>query len=329
MVGESSQSTKWVVIAAVLSAVLVAALLGVVVLLREPAGPTRAIETTTSTTTAPATTNPTTTSTPATTEPDDVVVDEQELTLNGRTRRYLTISPRTPPPAEGHPVVMVLHGLGVDARAMSRAAAWRAAVARDGFVAVFPQGVENSWNLGPCCVPASLLGVPDLAFLDQLLDELVARPELDAERVYLTGFSNGALMAYELACRRSETFAAVAPMAGANLTGCEPTSPLSLQHMHSDTDLVVPFEGGVALGSLLIIDSFPSVPGGVASWAAADGCAPEPVVERDDDVERRRWADCDDGTEVELILVPGVGHEWLRRGAFDPLEEMLGFFGLS
>jgi polyhydroxybutyrate depolymerase len=226
-------------------------------------------------------------------------------------------------------VVVVLHGLGVSANAMSRAADWRGAVARDDFLAVFPQGVQDSWNLGPCCGPANVRGIDDLGFLDLLLDELLARPDVDGSRVYLTGFSNGALMVYELACRRPSTFAAVAPMAGANLTGCAPDRPLSLLHQHGDVDLVVPYRGGVAIGSVLTLEAFPSVPDGVAAWAAADGCDPQPVVEAGPDVERTRWVGCAEGVRVELIRIPGVGHVWPRRGAFDPLDVLLAFFDLG
>ncbi len=222
----------------------------------------------------------------------------------------------------------MLHGLGVNALAISNAADWRGAVAQDGFIAVFPQGVSDSWNMGPCCPPANLLGVADRAFLGDLVSELAARPDVDAERVYLTGFSNGALMVYALACELPGSFAAVAPMAGTNLTGCAPEEPFSLLHQHSDPDLVVPYSGGLAVGSLLSSAPFPSVPDSVAAWAAADGCAPSPQVDGSDGVERFDWSPCSDGTRVELVRIPGVGHEWPRTDSYDGLDELLRFFGL-
>ena len=146
------------------------------------------------------------------------------------------------------------------------------------FIAVFPQGVNDSWNMGPCCPPANLIGVADPAFLDALVADMIDRDDVDESRMYLTGFSNGALMVYAYACDHPEVFAAVAPMAGTNVTGCRPDRPVSLLHQHGDADLVVPYGGGVALGSLVSSAPFPSVEDSVAAWAAADGCSAEPTV---------------------------------------------------
>jgi len=326
--------TKWIVAAVALGAIALGAITLIVVQLTgRDAGDTRAVEppTTITTTTTTAVARPTTTTdpgAPTTTERPDLVVERIEVPVGGAERTALTISPLERG-GSALPAVVVLHGLGVNANAMSRAVDWREAVANRRFIAVFPQGIADSWNLGPCCPPASLAGVRDLDFLDQLLDDLVEDPGVDADRVYLTGFSNGGLMVYELACRRSDTFAAVAPMAASNLTGCSPSQPLSLLHQHADPDPVVPYGGGLGLGSLLSVRPFPAVPGTVAAWAEASGCSADPAESADADVERFVWQDCADGVEVELVRVPGRGHQWLDQGSYVSLDELLGFFDLS
>lgn len=326
--GPRATRTRWVVLAAVLGAVAVVAVLGIVVVLVRDDPQTRALpEGTTTTTEATGGSTTSTEPRPGPTEPDDVEVTERRVEVGGAQRGVVEIAPR-PAPAGPVPAVVVLHGLGVDARAMSSVADWRGAVAEDGFVAVFPQGVADSWNLGPCCPPANLVGAADRAFLGQVTDELLERPSIDPRRVYLTGFSNGALMVYALACERPDSFAAIAPMAGTNLTGCEPAEPVSLLHQHSDPDLIVPYSGGLAVGSLLSSAPFPPVPDSVAAWAAADGCAPGPTVTQLDGVERFAWAGCAEGTRVELVRLPGRGHEWPRTDRYDGFDEMLRFFEL-
>ena len=322
--------TKWIVVAVALASVALVAFVVILVQLSRDDG-TTAVETTTTTSTTTTTTSPTATTEPAattTTERPDLVVDRIEMSVAGTQRTALTIVPSAPGDSP-LPVVVVLHGLGVNATSMSRAADWRDAVATHRFAAVFPQGIADSWNLGPCCPPASVAGVRDLDFLDELIDGLVEDPALDGDRLYLTGFSNGGLMVYELACRRSGSFAAVAPMAASNLTGCSPSRPLSLLHQHADPDPVVPYGGGLGLGSLVSVRPFPSVPGTVASWAEASGCAMDPVESADDDVQRFVWSDCADGVEVELVRVPGRGHQWLNQGGYVSLDELLDFFDLS
>ncbi len=244
-------------------------------------------------------------------------------------RQYLVISPVSVPSTTRMPAVMVLHGLGIDRTGMSKAADWYGAVARDHFLAVFPQGILNSWNVGPCCPPASLAKVDDIGFLDDVVDQLKARPDVDADRLYLTGFSNGGIMVYAMACADPGTFAAVAPMAGTNLTKCSPKQPVSLLHMHGDPDPVVPYDGRATLSQLLSSAPFPPVPETVAAWAEADGCDADPTTTTaPGPVTTTRWSGCGDDVQVELITYPGNGHAWPKKPV-DGLTELLRFFDLQ
>lgn len=244
-------------------------------------------------------------------------------------RQYLVLRPADAPLDEPLPAVMVLHGLGVDRFGMVAVAPWAEAVARDGFVAVFPQGVLSSWNVGPCCPPASLGGVDDVGFLARVVDQVRARPDVDPDRLYLTGFSNGGIMAYSLACARTADFAAVAPMAAVNLTGCTPSQPISLLHLHGDPDPTVPYDGSATLSQLLSSEPFPAVPPTVAAWAEADGCDAEPTqTDEGDGVMLSEWSGCPAGIEVELLTYPGNGHAWPTE-PLDGLDAVLSFFGLT
>lgn len=328
-VASTRSETKWIVAGVALALVAAAAVVVLAVsLLGDDSGTDEVETTTTSSTTQPdATTS--STAPPGPTEPDDIVVERVTVQSGPIERSYTVIAPKDAP-ATRLPVVLVLHGLGVDAGAMSTSADWRGAIAEHEFLAVFPQGLANSWNMGPCCPPANLVGTDDAAFLTQVIDEVLARDDADADRLYMTGFSNGALMTYAYACAHSGRFAAVAPMSGSNVTGCTPSEPLSLLHQHSDPDLVVPFHGGLALGAIVSSAPFPDVPGSVAAWAAADGCAIDPERRTDDGgIERWIWSGCSDGTTVELIMIPKVGHVWPRTDTYDGLDELLRFFDLA
>ena len=118
-------------------------------------------------------------------------------------------------------------------------------------------------------------------------------------------------------------------MAGTNVTGCRTVARRCRCCTSTATPTwSCPTRGGVALGSLVSSAPFPPVQDSVAAWAAADGCDAGPEVRTEADVVRTDWSGCADGTRVELVTVPGKGHEWLTKGSYDPLDEMLGFFGL-
>jgi polyhydroxybutyrate depolymerase len=330
-VARSNTTTRWIIAAAAAVVVVAASVVIIVLSLREDP-PTEPVSPTTEPTTAPTSTGvPTTRDGDATTttEPADVDETDETITVGDRERRYKVVAPRDVDDDEQLPTVMVLHGLGVSAEGISRAGDWRHAVERERFLAVFPQGEANSWNMGPCCLPASLVGIDDDSFLEDLVEVLRSRSDVDEDRLFLTGFSNGALMVYDFACNHPGTFAAIAPMAGSNLTRCTPQEPTSLLHQHSDPDNVVPYDGGASFGQLIAGADFPDVPGSVARWAQDSGCDPEPEQTEDEDVQRFAWRGCPDGVSVELVRVPDKGHVWLDKGDFDSLDATLEFFGIS
>jgi polyhydroxybutyrate depolymerase len=283
----------------------------------------------TSITSPPVPTLPPSTTESGVSDTGSVAVEDRTVQQGLLQRQYLVLSPGDVGAGERLPVVIVLHGLGFDRLAESKVTDWAGAVLRERFLAVFPQGVLNSWNAGPCCPPATLLGIDDVGFLDQVTAELRRRPDVDPARLHLAGFSNGGIMTYTMACARPGDFAAVAPMAGSNLSGCSPPSPVSLLHLHGDVDLVVPYDGGFTPSQLLSSADFPPVPDSVAAWAAANGCAAEPdVTEQPGPVVRTRWGRCGSGTEVELVTYPGNQHTWPTEPV-DGLEELLRFFDIS
>lgn len=320
-------NTIWIVVAAVAGVVFLGSVAVVITSLDDEG--TVVPTTTTTTTTVPGASTTEAPESTTTTEPPRV--DEQNTTMQVglAERSYLTVAPKDIGSDERLPAVIVLHGLGANHRMMSNAADWRGAVEEKRFLAVFPQGVADSWNMGPCCPPANLLGVDDVGFLDRVAREVLDRDDVDPDRLFLTGFSNGGVMTYALACARPDLFAAIAPMAGSNLTGCAPPSPIPLLHQHSDPDFIVPYDGQPAIGQLVSSADFPPVPDSVGAWAVANGCAAEPTSTSDDDVERIDWTGCPDDGEVHLVRIPGPGHVWPNKGRYDPLETMLDFFGID
>ena len=115
---------------------------------------------------------------------------------------------------------------------------------RDGAVVVYPQALgDPRWNDGE---PVAAGAAPDdLRFLAALIDTLAAELGIDRKRVYAAGFSNGASMAYRLACQRPELVAAVAPVSGGMTapvaSACPRGVPVSIIAMHGTEDPLVPF----------------------------------------------------------------------------------------
>jgi len=182
----------------------------------------------------------------------------------------------------------------------------------------------HTWNAGSCCGWARDHDVDDVGFVRQLLDHLGRRIAVDPTRVYATGLSNGAMMAYRLAVEAPDRIAAIAPVAGAMVTsGGMPGRPVAIMHIHSVDDARALYAGG--LGPPFPITrqrvAHPPVAQTLSRWVELNGCPVDPVVQ-----QTRRgttgspneghtatllvYGPCRDGVEVAHWKLTGAGHVW-------------------
>lgn len=190
---------------------------------------------------------------------------------------------------------------------------------REGFIIVFPNGYSRfggklaTWNAGNCCGPARDKNIDDVGFIRKMIVNLEHQLNIDRNKIFATGMSNGGLMAQRLACEMSETFKAIAPVAGTdNTKSCEPKNPVSVLQIHARNDDHLPFEGGMGAKSLgSAVTNFTAVPESISRWVKRDGC---PTVAKR--VLDRPHAYCDaygpcgGNTTVELCVTDSGGHSW-------------------
>jgi polyhydroxybutyrate depolymerase len=249
----------------------------------------------------------------------------RSLQCGERTRTYLIHVPPGFDPAQPVPVVLVFHGGATNARTMARFCGLNETADRYGFLAVYPSGTGRNpnlltWNAGNCCGDALRDKVDDVGFVAALLDDLAGLAEIDPNRVFATGMSNGGMLAYRLALELSERIAAIASIAGPMGTdGCRPTRPVSILHFHGTADEFTPYAGGLGPKSLTTI-VFRSAADSVRWWVAANGCPERPQESTIDaeetggfPVERSVWGPGDSASEVVLYTIHGGGHTWPGR----------------
>jgi polyhydroxybutyrate depolymerase len=206
---------------------------------------------------------------------------------------------------------------------MRRYIALDAIAEREGFVVAYPDGIGHHWNDGRPELDGT---ADDVAFIAALIDELAATYSLDRARVYVTGISNGAIMAYRLACELPDRIAAIAPVAGdvplADLARCRPHAKVSVLAINGTDDPLVPFDGGIAGRGGQVM----SAPDSVAVFARAAGCGPDrtsvDVEDRDPDdhtrSQRTTYTRCPPSIGEELITVENGGHTWPGAAQYLP-----------
>lgn len=228
----------------------------------------------------------------------------RSIEVDGQTRSYRVFRPENLPASA--PLVMVLHGWGFMAEQIEGDYGWNELAENHRFVVVYPEGVGLSWNAaGDCCGPAADSGVDDLAFITALVDRLKDALPIDDRRIYAAGFSNGGVLAYELACRTS-LFAAIGVVAGTQVGGCDTPRPTPVMHVHGLADSIVRFDGGPA-----VVPGAQPVREVMARWRRINECQ-KPTQSRADSVVTLKAA-CTGDREVTLVTVDGEGHFWPGR----------------
>ncbi|GAC1536940.1 MAG: hypothetical protein NVS3B10_01120 [Polyangiales bacterium] len=227
------------------------------------------------------------------------------LDLGGDARTFDVHVPASYDPAKPTPGVFNFHGYTSDASQETLLAHLTDKADQVGFVAIHPQGINNSWNAGACCGDASAKGLEDVAFVSKMLDQLEAKLCVDTRRVFATGMSNGGFLSHRLACELADRIAAVAPVAGVlGVQECKPTRPVPVMHFHGTSDPLVPYDGSDKLG-------FPAVQATFEAWAKREGCTGAPAETfRNVDSHCSTYAACAHGSEVTLCTVDGGGHTW-------------------
>lgn len=251
--------------------------------------------------------NPLPTVTPASTV---AALDEQRTLAVGEMERTYSIHiPAGLTSQQSTPLVFAFHGYQENGTQIRRYTGFDTLADANGFIVVYPDGSGSSgslsWNANGCCGYALQNDIDEPAFVRAIIADVATIANVDTKRIYATGFSNGALLTYRLACEMSDTFAAIAPAGGVLMySPCEPQEAVSVMHVHGAKDAVVPFEGG---GSAI---QFPAVAESLATWTKLDGCNGEKQVEKDGVLEHTTFGECKPGISVELYIVDGTSHSW-------------------
>ncbi len=242
---------------------------------------------------------------------------EHHLAAAGRDRTYLEHVPATHPAQPS--VVLILHGGDSNAQETESGSGWDAEADAQGFIAVYPQGIENGWADGRGQDPPDKEGVDDVAFLAAVIADVEARDAVDPARVFLTGISNGGFMDERFACGRADLVTAIAPDASSlgqsTYAACKPSRPVSVMDVHGTADPLVPYGGGTmhGRGGATQIVSAAEV---FMLWASRDGCSGQENSQLPDtahdgmSVTITRATGCARNTRVEQWTVVGGGHTW-------------------
>lgn len=231
---------------------------------------------------------------------------------NGIYRTYILYVPAAYNAANPTSLVFNFHGYTNNANAQMYYGDFRAIADTANFILVHPMGTLDGnnqpyWN-------ADWGGtVDDIGFTAALIDSLSAQYNINQNRVYSTGMSNGGFMSYTLACSLSNRIAAIASVTGsmnANQSlNCSPQHPTPVMEIHGTADATVPYNGSAGIASVANVLNYwvnfnqcnsTAVFSNVPNINTTDGCTAEHYV----------YQSGNNGVEVEHYKIIDGGHTW-------------------
>ena len=232
---------------------------------------------------------------------------------DGLQRAYILYVPASYTPGVPAPLVMNFHGYTSDSWQQMVYGNFRNIADTEGFILVHPMGTLDQqgqayWNSGWGGT------VDDIGFTAALIDSLSSEYDINQERVYSTGMSNGGFMSYTLACELSDRIAAIASVTGTmNVTQsntCNALHPMPVMEIHGTADPTVPYLG--MAGSMEPISNV------LDYWVGFNNCdataistlVPNTSLTDGCTAEHYLYENGDNGVEVEHYKIIGGAHTW-------------------
>lgn len=236
----------------------------------------------------------------------------------GLTREYLLYEPAIYNGSTPVPLVINMHGYTSNNIAQALYGNFRNIADTANFIIVLPNGTldnqgQRFWNAF-----GVNSDVDDVGFIRDLIDSLSASYNIDPQRIYATGMSNGGFMSYVLACELNDRIAAIASVTGSmaplELASCNPVRPVPVMEIHGTADDVVPYNG-----SPLLAVSIPDV---IDAWVEFNHCNATPLVTNVPNTSTTDgctavhylYSGGENGSTVEHYKIVDGGHTWPGAG---------------
>lgn len=165
------------------------------------------------------------------------------------------------------------HGFGGVANDYFIEADMRSLAEAEQVILAYPKGScldgSSHWNACPVGND-NKSDTDDFGFIEDMITTIKTQYNIDFQRVYAAGYSNGGMMALGLANYKSDLMAAVASVSGTMLDCSNtPTHPMPVLLLHGTSDAVIPYNGN---------SYFNAVKTTLNYWTAFNNTSTQPII---------------------------------------------------
>lgn len=261
----------------------------------------------------------------------------ESIEHDGLTRSYRVYVPNVYDGNTAVPVLFNLHGYTSNAMQQELYGDFRNIADTANFILIHPDGTldlagNRFWNAF-----GAAGGVDDVGFISAIIDKIDEDYNIDLNRVYSCGMSNGGFMSYRLACELGDRITAVASVTGTMAINapaqCNPVKPTPIMQIHGTADSTVPYNGNSTMTAIETLVDF---------WVEKNNCNPTPIITEVPNsntsdmctAEHYLYANGNNGSSVEFYKITDGAHTWpnapitigVTNRDFDASVEIWRFF---
>ena len=233
------------------------------------------------------------------------------LNVDGIERSYLSYIPVGL--MDNIPVIIQFHGgSGTSKEAYYREGNLNGVADSEGILMIYPQAEISTgsvWNTLHSD-EGNKVSADDFGFIAAIIDRLGEDNRIDTSHIYVAGYSNGAAMAYQIACHLNDRIAGFVVHSGNfpleevinNEYPCNIAGETPGLIFNGTADMTRPLDG-IPTYAVSVRDG--------AQWWADQNDSVSKTTSQDGNIERTIYAS-EAGTEVQLFIVEGGGHVWFN-----------------
>jgi polyhydroxybutyrate depolymerase len=235
---------------------------------------------------------------------------EFRLKYDGYNYRYLMHLPEDYSDNRMWPLVIVLHGTNGTPENMVTATGFSQLSDEKGFLAVYPKSRAYTWNILIPNFDPSIYHLDDAGFIAALIDTLVMNHQVDRNKVYMAGLSQGGFMAFCTASEYPEKITAIGAVAGRSVNNIYSFQPLPFIYFHATDDPIVPIG---AYGSQWGI-TIPNVDDMIESFIPINGCEETPeIILNQNGILGKMWCAPETNADIVYYKLTSGGHRWFNE----------------
>ena len=235
---------------------------------------------------------------------------------------YISYPSNVNPDDDSIPLIINMHGFGGNAASQVSYTQMNQYAHPQNIAVVYPQGLNNSWNVYTYW---DNNWYDDVSFMSAMIDQIAIDFNIDLDRVYACGMSNGGYMTYRVACDLSDKIAAFGSVTGnfmlTSMSDCiSQDREIPIIHFHGTSDQVVNYYSPSFDGALTVGES-------IDFWTSYNNLTSENVESISNNVEVYTYSKESSETKFAHYKVDGGGHVWFGNSwGFNASEELINFF---